>query len=98
KAAHLLAHQIMAMTIQQEGGVPIADWWAWVSAASPFQGLSEKDRGDLVEHMLSEKILFASGGRYSLGERGEKLYGWRNFSELYAVFSTPQTLRVMFGE
>jgi ATP-dependent Lhr-like helicase len=97
KASHLLAHQLMAMTIQHDGGVPIADWWAWVSAATPFAGLSEDDRRELVEHMLKEEILFASGGRYSLGPRGEKLYGWRNFSELYAVFSAPQTLRVMFG-
>ena len=97
RAAHLLAHQLMAMTIQHEGGVPVADWWAWVSAAPPFQGLTEADRRDLVDHMLAEDILFASGGRYSLGARGEKLYGWRNFAELYAVFSTPQTLRVLFG-
>lgn len=97
KAAHLLAHQLMAMTIQQDGGVPITDWWAWISAASPFQGLTEDDRRELVDHMLREEILFASGGRYSLGARGEKLYGWRNFAELYAVFSAPQTLRVLFG-
>lgn len=97
KSAHLLAHQLMAMTIQHEGGVPIADWWAWISAATPFQGLTEDDRCELVDHMLHEEILFASGGRYSLGVRGEKLYGWRNFAELYAVFSTPQTLRVVFG-
>jgi ATP-dependent Lhr-like helicase len=97
KAAHLLAHQLMAMTIQQEGGVPIADWWAWIAAASPFQGLTENDRRELVDHMLREEVLFASGGRYSLGARGEKLYGWRNFADLYAVFSAPQTLRVLFG-
>lgn len=97
RAAHLLAHQLMALAIQHEGGVPVADWWAWISAATPFQGLTEDDRRELVDHMLREEILFASGGRYSLGARGEKLYGWRNFAELYAVFSTPQTLRVLFG-
>jgi ATP-dependent Lhr-like helicase len=97
KAAHLLAHQLMALTIQEEGGVPVADWWSWVSSAAPFSGLSDADRAELVAHMLAEDILFESGGRYALGARGEKLYGWRNFSELYAVFSTPQTLRVMFG-
>lgn len=97
KAAHLLAHQLMALTIQEEGGVPIADWWSWVSAATPFSGLTDADRAELVAHMLAEDILFESAGRYSLGARGEKLYGWRNFSELYAVFSTPQTLKVIFG-
>jgi ATP-dependent Lhr-like helicase len=97
KSAHLLAHQLMALTIQEEGGVPTADWWSWVSAATPFSKLSEGDRAELVAHMLAEDILFESDGRYALGAKGEKLYGRRNFSELYAVFSTPSTLRVLFG-
>jgi len=96
RAAHLLAHQIMALAIQEEG-VPAADWWAWVSAAAPFRGLADTDRQELVNHMLAADILHESGGRLALGQRGEKLYGWRNFSELYAVFSTPQSLKVLFG-
>lgn len=97
RAAHLLAHQILAMTVQVEGGIPVADWWAWVSQATPFQALDEIDRKELVDHMLAENILAESGGRYSLGERGEKLYGWKNFAELYAVFSAPQVLKVLWG-
>ena len=97
RAAHLLAHQVMALGIQCEGGIPVADWWAWVGAAAPFRDLTEDDRRELVEHMLGQGILTESGGRLALGERGEKLYGWRNFSELYAVFSTPQTLKVLHG-
>lgn len=97
RSAHLLAHQILALTVQIEGGVPVADWWAWVSPATPFQRLDETDRKELVEHMLGENILAESGGRYSLGERGEKLYGWKNFAELYAVFSAPQILKVLWG-
>lgn len=97
RAAHLLAHQLLALGVQIEGGVPVADWWAWVSRATPFQALDEADRRELVEHMLAEGILAESGGRYALGERGEKLYGWRNFAELYAVFSAPQHLKVMWG-
>lgn len=97
KAAHLLAHQILAMTVQVEGGIPVADWWAWISRATPFQGLDVADRKELVDHMLAENILAESGGRYSLGERGEKLYGWKNFAELYAVFSAPQILKVIWG-
>ncbi len=97
RAAHLLAHQLLALGVQIEGGVPVADWWAWVGGATPFQGLDERDRRELVEHMLAEGILAESGGRYALGDRGEKLYGWRNFAELYAVFSAPQHLRVLWG-
>lgn len=97
KSAHLLAHQLMALTIQEDGGVPVTDWWPWVSAATPFSGLTEGDRAELLAHMCAEDILFESSGRYALGAKGAKLYGWRNFAELYAVFSTPSTLRVMFG-
>jgi ATP-dependent Lhr-like helicase len=97
RAAHLLAHQLLAMTVQVEGGIPVADWWAWVSQATPFQALDEADRTELVQHMLRENILVESGARYSLGERGEKLYGWKNFAELYVVFSAPQILKVLWG-
>jgi ATP-dependent Lhr-like helicase len=97
RAAHLLAHELLAMTVQVEGGIPVADWWAWVSQATPFQGLDETDRKELVDHMLGENILAESGGRYSVGERGEKLYGWKNFAELYTVFSAPQILKVLWG-
>lgn len=97
RSAHLLAHQLMALSVQIEGGVPAADWWAWISSATPFQALTDDDRRGLVEHMVSEGILSQTGGRYALAERGEKLYGWRNFQELYAVFAAPQALKVMWG-
>gem|GEM_PF-1809181 len=96
KAAHLLAHQIMALS-QQEIGIPASDWWAWVSQAIPFSGLTPADRETVVEHMLSEEILMLADGRYSLGEKGRKLFGAKHFAELYAVFSSPTTLTVMHG-
>jgi hypothetical protein len=43
-----------------------------------------------------ENILAESGGRYSLGERGEKLHGWRSFAELYAVSSRRMVVRVLW--
>lgn len=96
RAAHLLAHQILALAIQEEG-VPVSDWWAWVAQATPFQKLTESDREELVSHMLAESIMHQDGSRLSLGPRGERLYGFRNFMELYAVFSAPQALTVLWG-
>jgi ATP-dependent Lhr-like helicase len=96
KAAHLLAHQIMALAIQ-EAGIPTSDWWAWVSSATPFQGLDEPARLALIEHMMKEEILHQDGARLSLGKRGEKLYGFRNFTELYSVFSAPKSMTVLWG-
>jgi ATP-dependent Lhr-like helicase len=96
RAVHLLAHQILALSIQEEG-IPESDWWAWVSSAAPFSGIEPADRQELTERMLSEDILMRDGGRLSLGTRGERLYGFRNFAELYAVFSTPDVLTVLWG-
>ena len=94
RAAHILAHQILALAVQT-GGVPSADWWAWVSGASAFRELTPEQRGALVAHMLSERILVDHDGKYWLGEAGERRYGRMNFGELYAVFSVPRVIRVL---
>ena len=96
RAYHLLAHQIMALAIQEQG-IPSSDWWAWIAPATAFAGITAADRAALVAHMLAEDILHQDGGRLGLGLRGEKRYGLRNFAELYAVFSAPRTLAVRWG-
>jgi ATP-dependent Lhr-like helicase len=96
RAAHLLAHQIMALSLQ-EHGIPVSDWWNWVSPATPFQGLTEDDRVELVQHMLSAQILHDADGLLGLGPEGERRYGFRHFAELYAVFETPRVFVVMWG-
>ncbi len=96
RAFHVLAHQLIALSIQEEG-VPESDWWAWLSGAAPFAGIAAADRLELLEHMITEGIVLRTDGRLSLGPRGERLYGFRNFTELYSVFSTPRILAVLHG-
>ncbi len=96
RAWHLLAHQMMALAIQ-ERGVPVSDWWAWIGSATPFRGLEPEDRQGLVDHMLQAGILSEDAGRYYLGPQGELLYGGRNFLELYAVFDSANTVEVHWG-
>ncbi len=96
EAAHILAHQLMALSLQ-EHGVPEADWFSWLTGAACFSSLSAADRDALVNHMLDRGILHRDGGRLSLGPEGERRYGRRNFEELYAVFSTPRLLSVRRG-
>lgn len=43
-------------------------------------------------HMLDEGILMRDRGRLALGPRGERLYGWRNFLDLYSVFTLADLL------
>ncbi len=96
RASHVLAHQLLALGIQQQG-VGIADWWHWLEGSSAFQELGEEERSALVEHMLEQEILDYADARLSLGGRGERLYAGRNFMELYAVFSVPPVLKVQHG-
>jgi ATP-dependent helicase Lhr and Lhr-like helicase len=95
-AAHVLAHQIMALTLQ-EGGISRHAVLPWISNASPFTALSQEDVDSLVETMLEREILYESDGVLSLGKEGERVYGRKNFFELYAVFSSPTVLRVEHG-
>lgn len=44
--------------------------------------------------MLQHDYLFESGGLLSMGTKAEKVFGKKNFLELYAVFSTPVLYRV----
>src|SRR4029079_5958328 len=48
-------------------------------------------------HMLREDFLFESGGLLSMGQRAERVFGRKNFMELYAVFSSPVLYRVETG-
>ena len=93
KAAHLLAHQLIALAFQQ-GSVLSTGWFPWVGAATPFADFTPEERDELVAHMLEEKIIVKVDARYWLGQRGHQLYGHKNFMELYSVFSTPMSLTV----
>lgn len=94
RAAHVLAHQILALTLQEKG-ISRHLVSSWIARATPFQELAEADVQELIETMLGADILTEADGRLLLGARGERLYGARNFFELYAVFSAPQNLLVM---
>lgn len=95
-AYHVLAQQLLALVIQ-EGGAPVSDWWAWVQGAAAFSEVTDSGRAELVERMLAQDILHLVDGRLLLGDRGEQLYGRRNFEALYAVFQAPPLLKVLWG-
>lgn len=96
-AMHVLAHQVMAL-ILQEGGISRHKLRPWVEAAYPFSSISEQRLQELVDTMLQRDILYEADGLLSLGQRGEKLYGRKNFFELYAVFTAPPVMRVQHGK
>lgn len=95
-ALHVLAHQIMALSLQ-EGGISRHRLLSWVESAYPFTSIRNERVQELVDTMIEREILHEAEGLLSLGSRGEKLYGRRNFYELYAVFTAPRILRVTHG-
>lgn len=96
KAMHVLAHQVMALTLQ-EGGISRHRIGEWVGQAWPFQGIPHSRLHVLLDTMVERGILYEADGRLSLGEEGEKRFGKKNFFELYAVFTAPPILKVVFG-
>ncbi|HMY21343.1 MAG TPA: helicase-related protein, partial [Polyangium sp.] len=89
----VLVHQLLAMTLQF-GGISAERCWEQLSRVPDFCGIDHTEFGALVEHLLKERYLFESGGLLSLGEQAERVYGRKNFFELYAVFSSPQLYTV----
>lgn len=96
RASHLLAHQLLAMSLEH-GGALRDTWWDAVRGAACYGELEPDDRVELVDHMLEKEILGEADGRLILGDEGQKLYGARNFMDLYVVFSTPPIFTVMWG-
>ncbi len=93
---HVLAQQLLALTLQ-EHGVAAADWWAWVSGAACFSTVTEEERAALLGRMIEHDIVVVVDGRILLGAEGERLYGRKNFAALYAVFDAPRSLTIMWG-
>jgi ATP-dependent Lhr-like helicase len=96
-AMHVLAHQVMAL-ILQEGGISRHKLMPWVEAAYPFSSVRQERFQELLDTMLEREILYEADGLLSLGQRGERLYGRKNFFELYAVFTAPPVIRVQHGK
>lgn len=97
RALHVLAHQVMAL-ILQEGGLSRHRMMGWVAKAFPFTGVQEVTCHQLIDTMVERDILYEADGILSLGAQGELHYGKKNFFELYAVFTAPPVLRVQHGK
>ena len=89
----VMVHQLLALT-HEHGGVSSERCWSILSKVPDFRGISREDYDTLVMHMRKHDYLFESGGLLSMGQKAEKVFGKKNFLELYAVFSTPVLYQV----
>lgn len=89
----VLVHQLLALSLAGSGVSP-QDAWAHLSRVPDLAGFDRGELDRLIEHMLRDRSLDLVGGRLLIGPRAERRFGRRNFMELFAVFSSPQTYTV----
>jgi ATP-dependent Lhr-like helicase len=89
----VLVHQLLAMTLQF-GAVSAERCWDQLARVPDFSAITRPEFDEVIEHMKAHDYLFESGGLLSMGTKTERAFGRKNFSELYAVFSSPVLYRV----
>lgn len=89
----VFAHQIFALTLQY-GAVSPERCWEHLHVVPDFADIRRDEFERVLDHMKRHEYLFESGGLLSLGQKAERVYGKRNFLELYAVFSSPVLYQV----
>ena len=82
------------MTLQF-GAISAERCWEQLRRVPDFRGIERVEFDAVVEHMKGMDYLFESGGLLSMGQKAERVFGRRNFLELYAVFSSPVLFRVV---
>ncbi len=90
----VLVHQLLAMSLAQAGVTP-SEAWAHLSRVPDFQGIERPEFERLIAWMLRDTSLEEVGGRLVFGHKAERLYGRRNYMELYAVFESPVAYQVV---
>jgi ATP-dependent Lhr-like helicase len=93
----VLVHQLLAMSLTQEG-VTKDSAWAHIAKVPDFADIHRAEYDRLIAWLLKDGSLRLASGRLVLGHKAEKAFGRKNFMELFAVFSSPQTYTVEHGK
>jgi ATP-dependent Lhr-like helicase len=93
---HILAQQLMALALQ-EGGIGRTQWGEWIGRVPAFATMSAADTTAVVDHMIGRGLLFDDAGILSIGPEGERSFGYRNFMEIFSVFTTPPLFTILYG-
>ncbi|MFM7425264.1 MAG: DEAD/DEAH box helicase [Elainella sp.] len=89
----VLVHQLLALTLQF-GAISPERCWEQLSVVPDFSGITHDEFETLIQHMIRNDYLFIASGLLSMGNQAERVFGRKNFMELYAVFSSPVFYRV----
>ena len=93
---HILAQQMMALTLQERGIVrdELSERMVKVPA---FREMLRERREEILQWMLDHEILSSDQGILSLGRIGEEVYGRKSFLELFSVFLAPPLFSIRHG-
>lgn len=92
----VLIHQLLAMSLASDG-IAADDAWAHLSRVPDFQGIHRAEYDRLLKWMLRDGALRVASGQLVLGPKAERRFGRKNFMELFAVFTSPQSYAVQTG-
>ena len=93
---HILAQQIMALTLQA-GGLGRSRWRHWIGRMPGFAAMPSQRIDELIDWMGEKQILFEEAGILSMGREGERAYGHRHYMDLLSVFTAPPLFTVLYG-
>jgi ATP-dependent helicase Lhr and Lhr-like helicase len=89
----VLIHQLFGLTLQF-GAISPERCWEQLRLVPDFVDIRRDEFDRVIEHMKRMDYLFESGGVLLMGQRAERVFGRKNFAELYAVFSSSVLYRV----
>lgn len=89
----VLIHQLLAMALANDGIAP-SEAWERLHRVPDLAGIHRSEFDRLVNWMIQDRALILTSGVLVLGPKAERRFGRRNFMELFAVFSSPQTYAV----
>jgi len=93
RAWHILLHQVMALCLERDG-IARDEPERILGKAACFTGVDQGDWDELITFLIEHDFLHDDGGMLSMGLEAEKIFGRRNFMELYSVFSSPVEFEV----
>jgi len=97
RAFHLLAHQLLCLSLQEFGVAPERAW-ATLRSCHCYSGIRREEFDGLVDYMVAQEYLRSVDGVLVAGPRTEKKFlgaGWRR---LFAVFDSAPLYDVMHGK
>ncbi|MRG48324.1 DEAD/DEAH box helicase [Chitinophaga sp. SYP-B3965] len=98
RAFHILAHQIICLSLQKFGATA-EHMWEILSGASCFSKITREEFDMLVNNMLQDDFLRLAGGNVLLvSNRTEKEFLRANWKRLFAIFDTGPMYNVVDGK